>query len=248
MLDVIVMAGGKGKRLKAGCPKAIVRVGNKLLYEYVLGEALKLPHLARIFLVAPRGDYRIRVPDTVTIVPTVGTYLGDVFGVLAVSQQEEALIVNADGVLLTTEHLATFLNKARTIPGGLVWPVVKKHDLWPEVQATPVSSFVGNHSYTQGNAALVHPREIRPNPALLEAVCRQPALREILTFGTMNCLRALFGKLPLDEVASLMSAKLNCQVAIRPFSMPELGFDIDYPIHLQVAQELLKRQGRLTLP
>jgi GTP:adenosylcobinamide-phosphate guanylyltransferase len=249
MVDVIVMAGGRGKRLKAGCPKALVRIGGRPLYGYILDETVSLPDCGKIFLVTPLGGIGTQpLSNNVTLVPTVGTYLGDVFSALDLSRADEALIVNADAILLTTEHLVRFLAEARTMPGGLIWPVIAKDSLWPEVQQTPVSSFVGNPWFTQGNAALVRPRELHPDSELLRSVCRYPALREILAFGVWNCIRAVCKKLPLAEVSALMSKRLNCQVTIGPFSIPELGFDIDHQEHLPLAEMLLKRQGRFTLP
>jgi bifunctional UDP-N-acetylglucosamine pyrophosphorylase/glucosamine-1-phosphate N-acetyltransferase len=117
-LHIVILAGGAGKRMKIGHPKALHPVFFRPMIQHVINAAMALPHLS-IRLIVDRGLREFReqcrsypdliifrqegVPGTANALRTLEPALGGETG--------DVLILNADTVLLTTRSLQELMQK-----------------------------------------------------------------------------------------------------------------------------------------
>lgn len=239
-----ILAAGQGKRLHAGVPKALVRLGDSCLFEFVLRAIAGLSGCSQILMTPPSG---FSPPPDITTVPSQGSWLADFFEIISAGAgSKNLLIINADAALITAETLESLLNDLAEIPGGLIWPVIELDCLWPEAQKTRLNFMPGSRNLIRGNAVLVRPRLLDLDLDLLARANRRPALAEVPLLGFWNCLKGLVDLLTIDDITRRFSQILGCQASIFRCRYPELGFDIDYPEDLKIAERLLQKKGTWT--
>lgn len=144
---VIVVAGGLGTRLGAGCPKALVEVGGESLVAHAVRRGIAAAGVRQVVVVAPQGyleEFRALLPATVEVV--VGgaertdsvaagvAALGPQVGVVLVHDAARALAPTA---LFERVAQAVVAGADAVVPGLPVTDTIKQVDDAGVVVATP---------------------------------------------------------------------------------------------------------------
>jgi len=97
--------------------------------------------------------------------------------------------------------------------------------------------------YTGGNLAVARPDALLKSLARIESAFgrRKSIVGLTLLLGPMFLLRLGLGRLSVADAAARGAAILGCRVAVHASDYPEIGFDVDKPSDLELAEKLLFR-------
>lgn len=122
-MDALVMAGGRGSRMKLPIEKPMLEINGKKLIEYVLDMLEESGHVAKIYVAASSNgpDTRKWLQDSgrsINIVDTPGSgYVSDMVGAVRVAGiSGPVLVVMADLPLLTPEMIDEIVAKYDQVP------------------------------------------------------------------------------------------------------------------------------------
>ncbi|MCX6806839.1 MAG: NTP transferase domain-containing protein [Candidatus Berkelbacteria bacterium] len=242
-LDIGILAGGDGKRLKAKKPKAWVKVGDITLCERVVREVQGLkPNKTFVICHHEYSDTLSGYPN-IEILKRTGSFLGDLFSIVSRSKADMLVIVDADAVLISTDNLFSIIELADREKAGFLWPVVPKHLCYP--QHGGYRYVLGNKDLVRGNLFIFRPKQIHVDQKLLDRMIKYPAISELFALGFWNCLKYVFGTITVSDGLNCIGKALGCSVQILVMHNLTYAFDIDFQEDLQTAEGLLRQQGRL---
>ncbi len=155
---------------------------------------------------------------------------------------ERMLLLNVDVPLVTAQHLADMVARARELGADGYWPIVEKDIVqrrFPATKRTYVRTKQG--TFTGGNAFLLKPRLLRDNRKLLEKVYRSRknplALASLFSSGTI--MRVLTGTVSVPDIERDFSQRFNAHLRIVPFPHPEIAVDLDKLSDYELIKSLL---------
>lgn len=237
-MHIVILAGGKGKRLKANRPKAFVDIAGKSLWYYSLEAASGLKQAAQVSIIFPFSCRSDR--NGTQYLETTGRYLTDIVQALEIARDaEELLLINADAVLITTIHLEKFLKLTKAYrTSAVIWPQVRRKIFGPEYGTTDLHPLLGNKGVATGNAILVRPSLV--DIETIRSLAQGIPLNKIWTFGIHNLLAAFTVGVSIAKAETIFSRLIHCPVSLPICDIPELGFDIDRPQDLLLAEKIIR--------
>ncbi|MDR0899177.1 MAG: NTP transferase domain-containing protein [Lactobacillaceae bacterium] len=117
-IDVVILAAGKGTRLKDGIAKPLHKVAGLTMLEHVVNAARMVDPYKVIIVQSPRDDYSKFGDEVVTQTEQLGSGHALSIALDAVSS-EKVLVLNADMPLITGELLQEIVQKDDAILAGI---------------------------------------------------------------------------------------------------------------------------------
>lgn len=257
-LTAAILAGGGpdsevAAASNAPC-KALAQIGGRPLIEYVLDALRKAETVQDIIAIeSPARTLSLSgaMPPDVPVFPAGGERMIDSFvaAVEACPTQEEVLIVTADLPLLTSAAVDGFVSSCQDTQCGLSYPVVRADSFdqaFPGRGKTVARLREGR--FTGGNLAIVSRRfVVTQAPAIARTLDRRKSpIGMARIFGFRFVLRLLAGTLSISDLERRGGEMLGTKLAAVPVQWPEIGFDVDHPEDLELANcFLMKRSATL---
>lgn len=248
MTGVILAAGGASDFAGAyGVPtKALIPVAGRPLVTYVV-EALRAAH-GLCDLVIIRSPESL-LPESATLgvpqVPAAGTRFRDSIVAAAEAAKNDPLcIVTADLPALTPRSIDATINFALDSGADLTYTIVEADAVaraFPGSTRTTVRLKEGR--FTGGNAVVVRVETLLTSLARIERAFgrRKSIIGLTMLLGPLFLWRLARGRLSVEEAAARGATILGCRVAVYVSPYPEIGFDVDKPSDLEVAEKVLSR-------
>ncbi|MGD0939375.1 MAG: bifunctional UDP-N-acetylglucosamine diphosphorylase/glucosamine-1-phosphate N-acetyltransferase GlmU [Terracidiphilus sp.] len=222
-LAVVIMAAGKGTRLKSQRPKVLHEIGGKPLLAHVIAAASQIAAPADIYVVIGHQAEKVRaaVASTGVLFVEQTIQLGTGHAIQcareAIAGYENVLVLSGDVPLIRPEtierlwqfHQAqqaamTILTAAPEDPTGY-GRIVRKSNLWPDVIPSEVEAIVEQKALTPKQQSI---REINSG---IYAFKTAPLFGQLSKLTAENANRELI----LTDVAGLLAAAGERVVAIQ---------------------------------
>jgi GTP:adenosylcobinamide-phosphate guanylyltransferase len=242
-----ILAAGKGGDLADSVgvsAKALVPVAGRPLVTYVV-EALQNAQTLDDVVVIHGPDAPL--PEEAVLGARQVMAAGDSFSdtiTAAVEAADEGLVclVTADLPALTPESVDATVKFALDSGADLTYTMADVGavaEAFPGTVRTVVSLREGR--FTGGNLAVARREALLNGLARIESAFgrRKSIVGLTLLLGPMFLLRLLVGRLSVADAAARGGAILGCRVAVYASPHPEIGFDVDKPSDLELAERLL---------
>jgi bifunctional UDP-N-acetylglucosamine pyrophosphorylase/glucosamine-1-phosphate N-acetyltransferase len=222
-LAVVIMAAGKGTRLKSQRPKVLHEIGGKPLLAHVIAAASRIVAPSEIFVVIGHGAEQVRAAVASTGVGFVeqtvqrGTGHAVQCAREAIASYENVLVLSGDVPLIRPEtieqvwqfHQAeqaamTILTAAPADPTGY-GRIVRKSSLWPDMIPTEVEAIVEQKALTPKQQNI---REINSG---IYAFRTAPLLKHLDKLTANNANKEVI----LTDMAGLLGAAGDRVVALQ---------------------------------
>lgn len=254
-MDAIILAGGitpPDDPLYAytqGRPKALLPLAGRPLLAWTLdglAAARQIEH-AWVIGVTETGDWQGTLP--LTLLADQGSMVKNALaGLAAVEEAGGAgycVLASADIPLLTGPILERFIDSLAPHTALIYYPFIRRDVMearFPHAHRTYTALRDG--VVTGGNVALIHTAVRHTNPDLWEAVtqARKHAWRVARLVGFSTLIKLLLRRLSLAEIQTVAGRLLGGPAVPFICPDPEIGMDIDKPIHLQLLEADLARR------
>ncbi len=232
-MNAIVLAGEKkGEKANAIENKALLKINDKYMIDYVLDSLRKVPQIDKIAVVgdeeqlsgaiANKVDYIIQGTDSIieNIMIALDCFTGD----------KEILLLTCDIPMITHEALEHFIKNAREKNADLCYSIVEKSlndERYPEVKRTYAKLKEGE--FTGGNVFYFNPEikercmdfadqmlKFRKSPAKMAGI-----------LGFVFLIKLALGILTIDAIKKKCNKLLNINAAVVISPYPEIGNDVD---------------------
>lgn len=262
-VDAVVLAGGGALKADSGASKqtaltvgmtnkALLRIGPRLMVDYVI-EALKAcPEIRRIVLVGPAALQNVYGPDSGLLLARPGdTPLGSLASGAAVldadpDDQDWVLSCTGDIPFLTAGAVTDFIDQCRHKEADFYYPITSRQAVesrFPGVKRTYVKLRDG--LFTGGNLFLVRRsimKDALPKAEGFMCLRKQPvAMARLVGFGFL--FTYLFGLMTIAKAERWVSKLVNYQGAAVISDYAEIGVDVDKTTDLDLARRLLAPKG-----
>jgi len=222
---VVILAAGKGTRLKSSRPKVLHEIGGKPLLDYVIAAAGKVVAPADIYAVVGHQAERVRAAVAATGVRFVeqaeqlGTGHAIQCAATAIAGYENILVLSGDVPLIRPEtierlwqfHQAqqaamTILTAAPADPTGY-GRIVRKSSLWPDVVPSEVEAIVEQKALTPEQQSIreinsgIYAFRTAPLLAHLGQLTADNANREVILTDMAGLLRSAGERVVAVEAA-----------------------------------------------
>jgi hypothetical protein len=249
-VDGVLLAGapnqGPLREIASVDHEALITIGGRPMFLYVLEALLAAPQMKRIGIVGPRElDQPLGWPEGVFRVDPAGDLIANVFcGLEALGSERPVLIATADIPLLGREAVEGFLDECAKIPGDFYYPLIPRDIMersFPHLRRTYFTLREG--SFTGGNLLLLRPGAALGFEDLLQEVIafRKKPWRIVSLLGLSFGLRFLLKQLAIgdavlriEELTGLRGVAVVCPWA-------EIGFDVDKPDQFHAVKAVLER-------
>jgi bifunctional UDP-N-acetylglucosamine pyrophosphorylase/glucosamine-1-phosphate N-acetyltransferase len=213
-LAVVILAAGKGTRLKSSRPKVLHEIGGKPLLDYVIAAASKVVAPADIYIVVGHQAERVKAAVAATGVRFVeqadqlGTGHAIQCAATAIAGYEHILVLSGDVPLIRPEtierlwqfHQAqqaamTILTAAPADPTGY-GRILRKSSLWPDVIPSEVEAIVEQKALTPAQQSIgeinsgIYAFQTAPLLAHLGQLTADNANREVILTDMAGLLRS----------------------------------------------------------
>ncbi|MCQ1529077.1 nucleotidyltransferase family protein [Lutispora saccharofermentans] len=232
-MNAIVLAGEKkGEKVNAIENKALLKINDKYMIDYVLDSLKKVPQIDKIAVIgdeeqlskaiADKVDYVIQGTDSIVenIIMALDCFTGD----------KEILLLTCDIPMITHEALEHFIKNAREKNADLCYSIVEKSlndERYPEVKRTYAKLKEGE--FTGGNVFYFNPEikdRCRDFADQMLKFRKSPAkMARIL--GFIFLIKLALGILTIDAIKKKCDKLLNINAAVVISPYPEIGNDVD---------------------
>lgn len=244
-MNAIILAGEKkDENSKALENKALLKIHNKYMIDYVLDSVKKVPYIDKIAVVGDknqltqalkgRADYIIQ--GTESIVDNIMLALEQF------AEDKEILVLTCDIPMITPEAIEHFIESAKEKNVDLCYSIVEKSlndEKYPEVKRTYAKLKEGQ--FTGGNVFYFKPEikdrcrefvdemlKYRKNPAKMARV-----------LGIIFLIKLLLGILTIDAVKKKCDTLLNINAGVVISPYPEIGNDVDKVSDIEFVEKYL---------
>lgn len=256
----LVMAGAPNDGpLKDADPapyEALIRIGGRPMIEYVLEVLRAAPSVGPVGIVGPTAELKaaVRLEDELLIEPGRGMLDNLERGareLRAAGHTGHLLVVTSDIPLVSVEAVESFLSRCRARrasapqdgPGfDAYYPMVRREASearFPGVRRTYVGLRDGQ--FTGGNFVLLNPDMVIERRHLFDQVValrKDPlGMARLLGFGFI--VSFLFRRLTAADIERIVREKLGIHGAVIDVPHAEVGFDVDKPSDLVIAEAAL---------
>jgi GTP:adenosylcobinamide-phosphate guanylyltransferase len=246
MPDAVVLAGGteSGELYEATgmAYRPLLEVGGTTIIMRVLAALRGASEVGDITLVAPEEVQRTVTNEALDMRVTAGESFLDnlVKGVTATrADARRLLVITGDLPLITSQALCDLCRQAEANPVDVVYPIIPKEACeraFPGGKRTYVKLREG--VFTGGNAMVLSRDFVLQQQELIHRLfeMRKNPLKLATLFGLKFILGLATGRLTLAGLEARAGRIIGGRVAAVISAYPELGFDVDKLVDLEVAQ------------
>lgn len=254
-MHAIVLAGGETLPddplypYTHGRPKALLPLAGRPLLAWTLAALAATRHIERAWVVGVTTTAVWQGSLPVSWLPDQGSMVRNALaGLAAVEEARGAgycVLLSADIPLLSGPILERFIDNLTPHNALLYYPFI-----WRDVMEARFPH--AHRTYTQlrdgvvtgGNVALVHTALRHTNPDLWEAIthARKHAWRIARLVGFSTLAKLLLHRLSLADIQAVASRLIDGPAIPFICPDPEIGMDIDKPVHVQLLEADLSRQ------
>jgi len=244
-VNAIILAGEKkNESLKALENKALLKIHDRYMIDYVLDSVKKVPEIDKIAVVGDKehlepalgnkADYIIQGTDS--IVDNILLAL-ELF-----PQDKEMLVLTCDIPMITPEALEHFIQNARQKNVDLCYSIVEKSlndEKYPEVKRTYAKLKEGQ--FTGGNVFYFRPEIKDRCKDFIDEMLRyrkNPA-KMARTLGIIFLIKLLLGILTIDAIKKKCDTLLNINAGVVISPYPEIGNDVDKVADIEFVEKYL---------
>jgi len=251
-IGAIVLAGGGVPASLAGhCShRALLRLGDRLLLDYLLKAVAQVPGLAGISIVAPAealGElaslpgHKIAAGDSIVENMQLGA------APLRANGVTHLLFITGDIPLVTPEGLTDYINLSVQSGAELTYPIIPRaacEARFPGAKRTYVRLTDG--TFTGGNLIFTTATLLDDKQALIQGLyaARKHPIKLAQILGWSTVFRMVTGKLSLSNIEAVGTRILCGPVRAIITQYAEIGFDVDKPEDLAAVEQALARAGR----
>ena len=256
-MDIIIPAGGTPKpshplyELTQGKPKAILDIAGKPMIQWVLDAVSEVKSVGRVTVVGLDGSIELSCGKPLTLLPNHGNMIENIrAGLQSILEKnpnaEYVMTVASDIPLVTGEMLDWFIERTKQT----------RHELYINMVTRQVfeARFPGikRRAYRVGNLELraavdisiVQPKIILQTNGAPERLqqARGNTWGQLNFMGFDTLFLLMLRRLDLDTFIKRLSKKhgVDLRTFICPY--PEITWDVDEPLHLEIMnRELTKR-------
>ncbi|MGI6703848.1 MAG: nucleotidyltransferase family protein [Clostridia bacterium] len=248
MVNAIILSGDKNKDLSGGYTKALARIKDRVMIEYVVA-ALDGSYLTdNIAVVGPADQLGPCLGDRVSyIVEGVEDLIDNtMIGIELFKEDPRVLVLTCDIPYLTPEAVDHFIEKSEATGADLCYPIVSKADnerRFPDTRRTYAKLKDG--TFTGGNMFYVNPRVVEKSAAIARRLVeyRKKPWKMCSVLGWDFAFRFMAGNLTIAGVEERLSTILDIKLAAIISPYPEVGNDVDKERDLLLAREHMEKIG-----
>lgn len=232
MVNAIILAGdNKSSPVKDVANKALIRIKDKYMVEYVIDSLRSAKCVDRIVIVGPE-ILKNAVGDKVDAVLQSGeTIVQNIkIGIDFFNDGEYVILCTSDIPMVSGEAIEDFVNQCMGKNIDVGYPIIEKslNDIkYPDVKRTYVRLKDG--TYTGGNIIFANPEALRRCYSIADELVknRKNAIKMGRLFGFVILLKLVTGMLRIKSVEKRAKKLLGINAKAIKTSYPEIGNDVD---------------------
>jgi molybdopterin-guanine dinucleotide biosynthesis protein A len=248
MINAIILSGDKNETLAGGYTKALARIKDRAMIEYVIDALRQSENIGEIAVIGPEGRLRPYLGSRVTYIVEGAYDLIDntIIGTELFKDDPRVLVLTCDIPFLTPEAVDHFIEKSEETGADLCYPIITKESnqlKFPNAKRTYTRLKDG--TFTGGNMFYLNPRVVEGSAGLARRLVgyRKRPWKMCSVLGWDFVLRLLAGNLSIADVEERMSRILGITLAAVISPYPEVGNDVDKESDLLLAREYLESSG-----
>lgn len=248
---VVLAGGGISGELAAmtgASRRAMIPLAGRPMVAHVLRALRGAKCISRIALVGPEDIwpavdsslYDIRAPSGAGLAESLFS------GLQCLEANSETLTVTGDLPLLTPEAVDDFVSQALSSGADVNYSIIPKHDCaarFPGGKRTYVRTKEG--IFTGGNCTLLRADVIAEKEDLIRRLyqARKSIVRLAAVLGPSFVWRLAFGGLSIADVERRAAQILGVKAKAIVSHYPEIGFDVDKPVDLEMVRRMIEGQS-----
>ena len=247
MYDAVILAGSPNTGPLAECSaenyEALIKIGDKPMVRYVVDALLDSKLVNKIAISGPEELARYFPEDSVVVVETEGTVIGNALKALAaVDNTKPVIISTCDIPLLTAEAVIDFIKLCQGTDAHFFYPIVSMAEAsqrYPGVKRT--SAKIKEGKFTGGNIFVLNQGlNSRVTAKAQEFVnLRKSPIQLAKLLGFKFVFKLLVGRLAIPELEAKVSEVLGLTVKAVITMFPEIGIDVDKPSDYSIVSAFL---------
>lgn len=244
MVNALILSGDKNKDLSGGLTKALARIKDRVMIDYVVAALKESDLVDNITVVGPVAQLGLHLEDKVSyIVEGVDDLIDNtIIGLKPFKGDARVLVLTCDIPYLTPEAVDHFIEKSEEAGADLCYPIVNKKDnevRFPDSKRTYARLKDG--TFTGGNLFYVNPEIVESSANIARRLVeyRKKPWKMCSVLGWDFVLRLMMGNLTITGVEERLSRLLNIKLAAIISPYPEVGNDVDKERDLLLAREYL---------
>jgi len=236
-MDVLVLAGGtlpdEMQKYSSGHDnRALLKIGDKFMIEYVVDALAKAPETGRILVVGLKEPLEQALGDRAEKVMSSGdTMLENIrIGLDYFPDAGLLMIASCDIPLINPEIVSRLVEACKISQADVYYPVIEKElneKKFPETKRTYFRLREG--VFTGGNIVILNPEALRKNWELLnQAIAGRKSVMKLLSIiGIGFIFRYLLGILSIEDCERKIGKITGMRGKVVVVPDPEIGVDVD---------------------
>ena len=246
MINAIILSGDKNTVLSDGYTKALARINDRVMIEYVVDALRQSASIGEIAVVGPADQLGTYLDGKVSYIVEGGDDLigNTIIGTRLFENRPRVLVLTCDIPYITPEAVDHFITRSEETGADLCYPIVTRESSEKKFPGSKRTyARLRDGIFTGGNMFYVNPRVVEKSAGLARRLVeyRKKPWKMCSVLGWDFVLRLLAGNLSIAEVEARMSGLLGIKLAAVISPYPEVGNDVDKERDLLLAREYLKK-------
>lgn len=248
--DILILGGGEvPEGLEAYSDygtKATLKLGGRLMIEYVVDALAAAPGAGRILVVGHEEPLKRVLGDRVwRVEPAADTMLANLRrGVDVFAGSQWLLAASCDIPLIAPGMIGRFVETCGGMSGD-IFAALLAREIFAEKFPTTKRTYgrLKEGSFTTGNVFLLKPSALRDNWGHIDDViaARKSPLKLVRLIGFMNIIRFVFKQLSLARAEKTVQNILGVEGHCAPCIDPEIGIDVDKVVDYELVKSILEK-------
>jgi GTP:adenosylcobinamide-phosphate guanylyltransferase len=248
MINAIILSGDKNQSLSNGYTKALVKIKDRIMIDYVVDALQNSSEIGQIAVVGSVEQLRPYLSQKVSCIAEGADDLIDntLIGIGLFKQDPRVLVLTCDIPYLTPEAVDHFVRHSEKTGADMCYPIVRKEDNQAKfARANRTYAKLRDGTFTGGNMFYVNPQVVERSADLARRLVgyRKKPWKMCRVLGWNFVFQLLAGSLTISGVESRMSNLLDIKLAAIISPYPEVGNDVDKESDLTLAREYLADIG-----
>jgi molybdopterin-guanine dinucleotide biosynthesis protein A len=244
LINAIILSGDRSKNLSNGYTKALAKIKDSVMIEYVIDALTESRHVDKIAVVGPVDKLEAHLKSKVSYIVEGSDDLIDntLIGIGVFKQDPRVLVLTCDIPYLTAEAVDHFIEHSETTGGDLCYPIVRKEDSVAKFsRAKRTYAKLKDGTFTGGNLFYVNPQVVERSAGIARRLVeyRKKPWKMCSVLGWRFVFQLLAGSLTIAMVENRMSDLLDIKLAAIISPYPEVSNDVDRESDLVLAREYL---------
>lgn len=244
MVDAVVLAGsindGPLKECSPARYEALIRIGSRVMVEYVVEALLKARQVKRVLVVGPVEELsQLLSCENVQVTRAAGGIMENIeAGLNQLSGAERVLLVTSDIPMLTARSVDNFIELCGDMSGDLYYPIIPRQVVESRFASTRRTYVtLKDGIYTGGNLFLFNPSVFQQCVQKGQEIIakRKSPLGLCRLIGLSFLVKYLLHLLTTKDVQKKASELLGIRGEVIISHCPEVGVDVDKPGDLEIA-------------